>query len=615
MNSPNMRSEQLTPKMSPISLCLDDPKNSSAFQSLLASPTKLNLDNTSGFYSTSLSKLNDYARSGRSRERRDSETFRSISPIRFNLATSNNNNNALGPKMLKSEYLTQKKTNLPLLSTLLKSAASTKDTNRKSATTNATSSSSINITDNSMLIRETLDQIQQQQKNLQKFNKTKTKTSKTTKKTVETQLSDTNEMNIKENTTTEPVISNKLAELSLRSNSIVSGGSTLENEYSGEIEVKKRNEREKDISFEKDRVVSNTSTMFHSQIQNNDTSTDFSSLNVESFPIDKNGFIDMNTHQKYSRNPHNISSNGGNINSPTLNNKQNNRFSFISSTSTDYEFLFDQQAVPNVHGPQTINSQQPPPNHHQPQFPYSQSSVSNSNSNVRSAQEMETSKLDLKIKYLEIEIQELKLQNEKLVNSMNVNRTTEDNLLIELLRQKTGVSEENSIADSNSEFGSTTTRKNRSMEKKVKMLEKKFEDYKKVLEKLNYIDQNMSIEDSTPVDIPDFKRRTRKSKRNTLRLPKVSRISRISSIDLRRIEENSDYSSLVISSKNNVSSNEEDLIDEYEEGCFDNSDLDEGDALEYEADDEKESHPLNRSIQLIKKNSKRGLQLHLPIQK
>jgi len=615
-----MRSEQLTPKMSPIALCLDDPKNSSAFQSLLSSPTKLNLDNSSGFYSTSLSKLNDYARSGRSRERRGSETFRSISPIRFNLSTSNNNNNNnnnMGPKMLKSEYLTQKKTNLPLLSTLLKSAASTKDNNGKPAATTVTtksSSSSNTITDNSMLIRETLEQIQQQQKNLQKLNKTKTKKSKSSKNNIQIQVLDTNVINIKDNNIPEPIVPDKLVELSLRSNSIVSGGSTLENEHGGEIEVKKRNDEEKDILSEKDRVVSNTSTVFHSQIHNNDTPNDFSLLNVENFPIDKNGFIDMNTHQKYSRNPHNIGSNGGNISSPTLNNKPGNRFSFISSTSTDYEFLFDQQAVPSVHGPPAINSQHLH-HHHQQQFPYSQSSVSNSNSNLRSAQEMDTSKLDLKIKYLEIEIQELKLQNEKLVNSMNVNRTTEDNLLIELLRQKTGASEDNSIADSNSETGSTTTKKNRSMEKKVKMLEKKFDDYKKVLEKLNYIDQNISIEDSAPVDIPNFKRRTRKPKRNTLRLPKVSRISRISSVDLRRIEENSDYSSLVISSKNNASSNEEDLIEEYEEGSFDNSDSDEGDALEYEADDEKESYPLKGHIQLIKRNPKKGLQLHIPIQK
>ena len=615
MNSPTMTSEQLTPKMSPISLCLDDPKNSSAFQTLLASPTKLNLDNAGGFYSTSLSKLNDYARSGRSRDRRGSETFRSLSPIRFNLSTSNNNNNnSSGPKMLKAEYLTQKKTNLPLLSTLLKSANSSNDQNRKPA------NKGTNF-DNSTLIKETLEQIQQQQRNLKKSTQTKKKPVKKENEIIDTVNAPmTNNTKLKEDNADDTILSDKMAELSLRSNSIVSGGSTLGNDYSGEIELKKRQDNEKDIFQENNRVISTSSTVFNTSSPQIDTLNGFQQVNVENFPVDKNGFIDMNTHQKFARNPHNMNSNGGNVTSPTLNNKQSNRFSFISSTSTDYELLFDQQGHPIAHGNTTGQPIAPyaAASMHNSQSPnlYPESSVSNSNSNARSAQEIETSKLDLKIKYLEVEIQELKLQNEKLINSMNSSRATEDTLLIELFKQKTGISDENSIADSNADVESVSARKSKSMEKKVRLLEKKFDDYKKVLEKLNYIDQNMSIEDSIAQDISDFKRRSnsRKSKRSTPRLPKVSRISRISSVELRRIEENSDYSSLVVNGKEQLSS-EEEIINDYEDACFENSDEDRTDGIDYHADDEKEMRSQKDTIQLIKRNSKRGLQLHLQIQK
>ncbi|KAG0668950.1 hypothetical protein C6P45_004231 [Maudiozyma exigua] len=611
-----MTSEQLTPKMSPIALCLDDPKNSSAFQSLLASPTKLNLDSTGGFYSTSLSKLNDYARSGRSRDRRGSDTFRSLSPIRFNLSTSNNNNNNIsGPKMLKAEYLTQKKTNLPLLSTLLKSANSSSDQNRKPSNKNANF-------DNSTLIKETLEQIQQQQRNLKKSTETKKKTIKKENEKIDACTSTANNNGkIREDNMCDIPPPEKIVELSLRSNSIVSGGSTLGNDFTPEIDVRKRQDNTKDIFSENGRVMSASSTVFHTGSPQIDTLNEFQTLNVENFPTDTNGFIDMSTHQKFARNPHNMNSNGGNITSPTFNNKPGNRFSFISSTSTDYELLFDQNGHPIAQG--NINGQ---PNAsyaavslHSTQSPnlYTESSVSNSNSNARSAQEIETSKLDLKIKYLEVEIQELRLQNEKLINSMNSNRATEDTLLMELLKQKTSISDEKSIADSNFDMESISARKNKSMEKKVKLLEKKFDDYKKVLEKLNYIDQNISIEDSMNQDVSQFKRKTnsRRSKRSTLRLPKVSRISRISSVDLRRIEENSDYSSLVVNGKEHSSSSEEEIINDYEDVCFENSDEDHTDAAEYQADDENESRSQKDTIKLIKRNSKRGLQLHLPIQK
>ena len=614
MNSPNMRSEQLTPKMSPIALCLDDPNNSSAFQTLLSSPTKLKLDSTSGFYTTSLSKLNDYTRSGRSRERRNSETFRSISPIRFNMATSNNNQNPMGPKMLKSEYLTQKKTNLPLLSTLLQSAGASK-------TNKSAKAPSSNIVDNSKSIRDTLEQIQRQQKNFQQLqSKNERKTTEIesgTQTEVEQVASVPMSTSASSGTTTD-----KLPQSSARSSSVVSGGSTLGND-STEIVVRKRSERAKDGESNKDIIASNSSTTFSPRLPQAVPSGEYQQVNVDSLPTDKNGFVDMDSHQRFARNPNNFGPNGASVNSPTLNNKQSNRFSFMSSTSTDYEYLFDQQAVPTINNSQIAPSQ----HHHHHQIPTSQShvdhrfisshsSVSNSNSNLLSAQEIETSKLDLKIKYLEIEIQELRLQNEKLINSMNNNRSNEDQLLMELLRQKGSNSESNSVVESVSESGSASNKKTRSMEKKVKLLEKQFDSYKKVLEKLSYIDQAVPIEDSISFKSKNVLRRPRKTKKSSLRIPKVSRISRISSKDLRRIEENSDYSSLIISSKDNLSSNEEDLIDVYSEVEFDNSDIDEGDAAEYEADDEKDCSTLTGSVITVeKRTTKRGLQLPMQIQK
>ena len=611
MNSPNMRSEQLTPKMSPIALCLDDPNNSSAFQTLLSSPTKLKLDGSSGFYTTSLSKLNDYTRSGRSRERRNSETFRSISPIRFNMATSNNNTNPSGPKMLKSEYLTQKKTNLPLLSTLLQSASAT--------TINKTAKSSTSgIADNSKSIRETLEQIQQQQKNFQKLQSKNEKKANEADCAVQTETEQ--EVAVAMTTSTSSgTASDKLGPSNARSSSVVSGGSTLGNE-STEILVRKRPERTKMADLNKDRVASTASSAIPLRQQPPASPADYQQVNVDNFPTDNNGFVDLNSHQKFARNPSNFGPNSAVASSPNLNNKQSNRFSFMSSTSTDYEYLFDQQAVPTIHSAQTA------PNHHHHNHPTSQSnidhhfissqsSVSNSNSNLLSAQEIETSKLDLKIKYLEIEIQELRLQNERLIDSMNNNRSTEDQLLMELLRQKTNNSESNSVVESVSENGSVVNKKTRSMEKKVKLLEKQFDSYKKVLEKLSYIDQTVPIEDSVSLQTKSVLRRPRKTKRSSLRIPKVSRISRISSKDLRRIEENSDYSSLLISSKDNISSNEEEIIDVYSEAEFENSDIDEGDAAEYEADDENDCSIMTGSIRVEKRNAKRGLQLPMQIQK
>lgn len=131
MNSPPLKPEQLSPTLSPMAFSLDDPSNGNGFSHLLASPTKLKLDSGCGgpnmnnnggsnghslIYRTSLSKLSELSRTGRSRQRSNSETLCSNSPIRFQLF-----NNA--PKMLKPEFMSQQPSTLPLLSTLMKQSA------------------------------------------------------------------------------------------------------------------------------------------------------------------------------------------------------------------------------------------------------------------------------------------------------------------------------------------------------------------------------------------------------------------------------------------------------------------------------------------------------------
>lgn len=597
MNSPNMRSEQFTPKMSPITLCLDDRSNSAAFQALLSSPTKLQLDN-SGFYSTSLSKLNDYTRSGRGRERRNSETFRSLSPIRFNLSTSNNNSNNIGPKMLKSEYLTQTKTNLPLLSTLLKSAATSK-----------TNTPSNNI-ENNRSIKETLEQMQQQQqkdiKNLQnnKGSGNDIDIKKIEKVEVEIEIPQKVQNVVKIIDSKDTIVPEKGNHNSFKTCSVVSGGSTLGNVYSGDLDIKKGAFRNNMIDHSKDRVLSSSSTVFSNT--QNDSPNDYPPVNIDNLPTDKNGFVDLNTNQSFGRTHNYMNSSAANIH-----NKQNNRFSFISSTSTDYDFLFDQQTTANFHG--TDNG-----SHQQQQQSALSSQFSDSSSNIRTTQDMESFKLDSKIKYLEVEIQELKLQNERLINSINSNRTAEDKLLIELLRQKTYSTENNYIPAYKPEHGSTANKKSRSMEKKVNLLEKQFDNYKKVLQKLNYIDQKSPVEFASSQKETKARKTTTRSKRASLRTPKVPRISRISRItskDLRRIEENSDYSTILISRKAQMASNRENLTDEYEDGFIASDEDDEGDTIEYEADDEKDNNLNEENSPKEKKNYKKGFKLPLQIQK
>ena len=177
MYSPILKPEQHSPMMSPMAFHLDENNGSNNIQNLLLSPTKLKLDSVgnSSVYRTSLSKLNELTRNGRSRQRRNSDTLRSNSPIRFPLL------NNLAPKMLKPEYINSQTSSLPLLSALMKQTANTSsnsannsnsnyqlDASRQSNNTNDTNS---NPFFSRMSIKETLEQLnihkQMQKKNTQ----------------------------------------------------------------------------------------------------------------------------------------------------------------------------------------------------------------------------------------------------------------------------------------------------------------------------------------------------------------------------------------------------------------------------------------------------------------
>lgn len=131
----------------------------------------------------------------------------------------------------------------------------------------------------------------------------------------------------------------------------------------------------------------------------------------------------------------------------------------------------------------------------------------------------ETAKLDHRIKQLEVEIEEMKLQNEKLIQSITTSRTVEDIFVLDAI---------NEIRLSKQEA-------QKGMQLKVMQLEKKVESYKKVMKTLG----------DSPVKKPISKDKRSKypMAENTQVSTLRKRISRISSTELRKIEEQSSSSS------------------------------------------------------------------------
>ncbi|QLQ79191.1 hypothetical protein HG537_0B05380 [Torulaspora globosa] len=433
MNSPPLRPDQLSPVLSPIAFSLDDSNHhSSGFQHLLASPTKLKLDKgvnggsngQSLIYRTSLSKLSDLSRSGRSRQRSNSDTLRSASPIRFQLF-----NNA--PKMLKPEYMSQQTPSLPLLSTLMKS--STTGIPKQESKNNHTDPAAM------MSIRETLEKLQRDQRQAERQKVT----------------FDDRRQEVPDNIDRQPVsISgpDKSCERKVSESTSATSGITLCDKQRDPNETVKFGPIRQKAS-EEIRLVSNSS------LASSTVSIDFNELpkdiDLEALATDKNGFAHCDDFKS-------------------------NRCSFISSTSTDYDADWcNQQVVPHD----------------------------------------ETAKLDLRIKQLEVEIAELKLQNEKLIHSITASRTVEDMFMLDALK----------------EIRASKKEAQKGMERKVKQLEKKIENYRNAIKTRG----DTSSEDITPKD----KRGTYPTPENIPMSTLKRRIARISSLELRKIDEQGDSTS------------------------------------------------------------------------
>lgn len=485
MNSPTMKSEQLTPKLSPMSFCLDDQKNAGSFQNLLNSPTKLKLDTgpigNSLLYPTSLSKLSELSRGGRSKQRRGSDTMRSVSPIRFQFLNNT-------PKMLKPEYLSQTTNNLPLLSALLKNSKKTTSEGQNS------NPDPLNIEKNiiKQSIKDKLEQL------------------RSSESVAQVQKKERNPPSFEAKVCAKEPILRKNAEGLLPSYVPVPATPLEDPENHGVRKVEDKGLR----------VVSGGSTQCLST-EVNELPKD---LNLDNLPTDNNGFVQYGL----------------------KGNNNNNRYSFISSTSTDYE-------------PEWCDGQQ----HISMQMA--------SMANAEEANSREKSNLDIKIKQLELEITELKLQNEKLVHSMTTNRYIEERFMLEVMKDPSIQAQ----------------RSQRDIERKVKQLEKKFFNCKKVLKKLT--------ESSAVVATS-----TSKTEGNSARIPcPKTRLARVSVLDLKKIEEQPDSSS-------GTSSEEDHLTN-------DDTDANTSEDLNV-AFEEEPTSAISTTASVQSGESKRGFQLNLPVQ-
>ncbi|CCC70348.1 hypothetical protein NCAS_0E02780 [Naumovozyma castellii] len=484
MNTPPFKALQLSPNLSSMAFCLDDPSNNeklsnnsmNSFQHLLASPTKLKLDNSSLFYRTSLSKLNDYSSSSKNatpvgRERRNSDT---LNPIRFQFSNSSNAQTTNTPKMLKPEFLSQKASAnaLPLLSALMGSNGNTNNSNSNSN------------------IKKTLEQLQQQ---IETFKGTKPTASAAgaNKENVNPNLLNAVPIvPVKKNvpTPSAPAPAPIVAQPLFESNMPVHQHHPHPHPHT---HPRKQSPQERYLHNDNTRVSSSSTTVYTpmSSMAQTPILDEPSPIVLENPPsnnyrrsqqfelddeLDMNGFV---------------SNKGNNF---------KNRYSFISSTSTDFDMdWYDQPTPPNV------NQRRPSPT----QLHHSQRNVGILEENQQ---------VDLKIKKLELEINELKLQNEKLINSISKNKVMEDKILFELISEK-----------HNNEKRSKKKKEEDPLEKKLKQMEKKFKTYQKLLQNLTQTNNTTS---------------TSRMSSNCSNSSKT-RIPRISRKELKRIEEQNDSTS------------------------------------------------------------------------
>lgn len=491
MNSPHFN--ELSPSMSPIAFGFDD--------KTLLSPTKLKLDQhapmNSLLYPTSLSKLSELSRTGRSqqRSRRDSDTLRSLSPLRLQFQNTGGANPgpnfSMGaPKMLKPEFLQKSSTStstLPLLSALLMKTGNGKAGSQQqgsASTENNSQTTSMSGFEQVSMIKESLDQLRQEVI-VPKRNKNRDSTS--TRRDRATTTKDE----------TLAVSNDKDA----RKVSDANSEKTLYEEQHLRKQVPASHSKEVGSS----RIFSTETATSAKDV---DSQQLRDGLDVEALPTDRNGFVQID-HK--------------NINT--------NRYSFISATSTDYDMeWYESQnniakhANSHRHGHLSSNRmmsviQDDLRNQVNLESQSSQSSTS-----------YEAQKLDLKIKQLELEISELKLQNEKLIHSITTNRIVEDRLLMDFI----GNNENAPIAKPTQQ---------RDMEKKVKQLEKRFDSYQKVLKQLKVISNSPPPKKSNSKHGHRHSHGHRKSCDNIQLTDNRGRILRISSTELRKLDEQQDSSS------------------------------------------------------------------------
>ena len=408
-----------------------------------------------------------------------------------------------------------------------------------------------------------------------------------------------------------------------------------------------------------------------------------SSINVDYLPTDKNGFIEVGDNVPNLR-----------LNFPNANKQQSNRYSFLSSTSTECDFLFEQRRGTSSlfsvaqSRQQQLQPQSQSQSQHQRQEQEEQQKLFRS-----AAQEIESAKLDLKIKQLELEIKELRLQNEQLLNSINNNRLMEDKLMLELLHQKQtqlsnlneqaagilqppvlasptkrgagnttlsdqkryrhhrhpyglsnssmykyGLNDDDDDDDNDSVEASKYSQqreeynmKRESIEEKLRNLERQFEFYQTALKRLSS-DERAKLHKSNSSRSPDRansqssppKIRLRNKKR---RGRKSFRISRFSGAELQKIEDQSELSSstFLSSSPSSSSLSGSDADEEVgsEDECRDSVTASNGSpqsvrtdrARDYEVGNEKAVINDNESHCSSNGSLKRGLQLHLQIQR
>lgn len=567
MNTPPFRPEQLTPKMSPMAYSLDDPSGNSGFGNMLSTPTKLKLDSGSTkvglgaslLYPTTLSKLSDYSRSGRTKQRSNSESSRSVSPMRFQMFNNT-------PKMLRSEYLSQQ----PLLSTLMRSTGKSnkpagtqkadlkiKSESKSQESTNASGnpipavSSSFTANLKMFGIKDILSQLQ-----------------------LDNQPSGINES----------------ATLSTGEQE-KSNASVLDESVNQKESVTLKNSNEYQQQPETDKSKSNNNPRIPSHASSSTTKVNSVNeapveLAIDTFPTDKNGFVQYETDKGLNT----------------------NRYSFISSTTTDcdVEWLEQQTAFqkPLHYGLAQTNNV----SHHTPYHQiggYSTSSNAMEYSRIEDESYMpsqkhhntlsphvensftsyENSSLDLKIKQLELEIGELRLQNEKLIHSINSSRLFEDRLMLEAIQEPSS--------------NGPTQKSQRELERKLKSLERKFHDYRKLLRRLSDTQPKASSASQKRYSFDDLSKSSDLEKQlNHLAKAKsaleAKRISRISSTELRRIDDSSETSS-VNSEKSDIDDRKSDTNNTKDDW------LKEDDEIEYLdiTDDEGEN-----KLQLSKTRSK-----------